>query len=945
MGPLEERKEHSKSALGFRNNGHSGAKESNGEEDSRRLENPTRKYIDFGFFDLVYFWDRPKAVEKEKIGWWLGVADDVGGLLCYWILEPNGSIKARTTVQHIPEDDRLKPDIKARIEEADRQMRERLNDANFELDVAGMKNVLEREVAEATEQDWANLDELFDKDKEKAERERLAGQGFTPEETDELIGARVRLPEGTTATEWRVKKRRKDEYGNPVGIRNPYTAEDTREYVLEADDGRQAEYSANTIIENMYAQVDGEGRKQLLLDEIIDHRKDASALSKDQATDRSHNGNVHKKKTTRGWKLLVKWKDDSTNWIPLSELKDGNPIEVAEYAVANQLAEEPAFSWWVHDVLRTRNRIIGKVKARYWKTTQKFGIELPKSVEEAYAIDRKNGNNFWRDAIEKEMLRVIKAFEPHENVRPEDVRAGRYQRLLGFQEMKCHMVFDIKMDGKFTRKARLVAGGHMVEAPVAVTYSSVVSRDSVRIAFLVAALNDLEVYAADVTNAYINADTVEKIWCVAGPEFGSKAGCVMKIVKALYGLASSGACWSRELSETLHNLGFKSSKADANVWMRPNVKRNSNGDILEYYEYLLVYVDDLLLVSHDPAPTFDKIMEYYDLKGDKYDKPDRYLGANVSEWEFSDKSKAWSMGSYDYIRNACDIVKGLAETHGFKMKKTDRPMPMNYQPELDTTAECNPKLASVYQQLIGMLRWGVELGRVDIMYEVSIMSQYNACPRMGHLEKVFGIFSYLSTHSRSRIVFDPRPVPLEKNAMEYEWKEFYRDAKERIPPNAPPARGKAVQMCCFVDADHAGNKVTRRSHTGFIIRLMGAPIIWYSKRQNTVESSTFGSEFNAMRVALEHVESLRYKLRMFGIPIDGPCDMLCDNNAVVQNSQAPHSTLQKKHNSISYHRVREAVAAGTILVHKESTDTNTADLLTKMLPTWKRQKHVRSLTY
>jgi hypothetical protein len=248
-----------------------------------------------------------------------------------------------------------------------------------------------------------------------------------------------------------------------------------------------------------------------LLSEIIDHRKDNSALTKDQATVRSHNGNVHHKKTTRGWYLQVKWKDDTTDWIPLQALKDSNPIELAEYAVSNQIAEEPAFSWWVHNVLSTRHRIISKVKARYWRTTQKFGIELPKTVEEAYKLDEKNGNTFWRDAITKEMARVIQAFEPQENITPEDVRKGRYQPLLGFQEMRCHMIFDIKMDGKFTRKARLVAGGHMVEAPVAITYSSVVSsRDSVRIAFLVAALNDLEVSLLSQYNACPRVGHLEK---------------------------------------------------------------------------------------------------------------------------------------------------------------------------------------------------------------------------------------------------------------------------------------------------------------------------------------------------------------------------------------------------------------------------------------------------
>jgi hypothetical protein len=83
------------------------------------------------------------------------------------------------------------------------------------------------------------------------------------------------------------------------------------------------------------------------------------------------------------------------------------------------------------------------------------------------------------------------------------------------------------MDGNFTRKARLVAGGHTTETPVAMTYSSVVSRDSIRIAFLLAPLNDLKICAADVGNAYLNAPCKEKIWAVAGIEFGSEVGSVM----------------------------------------------------------------------------------------------------------------------------------------------------------------------------------------------------------------------------------------------------------------------------------------------------------------------------------------------------------------------------------------------------------------------------------
>jgi hypothetical protein len=143
-------------------------------------------------------------------------------------------------------------------------------------------------------------------------------------------------------------------------------------------------------------------------------------------------------------------------------------------------------------------------------------------------------------------------------------------------------------------------------------------------------------------------------------------------------------------------------------------------------------------------------------------------------------------------------------------------------------------------------------------------------------------------------------------------------------------------MSCFVDADHAGNLVTRRSHTGIVIFLNRAPVVWYSKHQNSVETSTFGSEFVALRIAVELIQAPRYKLRMFGIPVADACDVFCDNQAVVFNSSIPQSTLAKKHNAICFHRVREAVAAGMIRVAKVSSEFNLADGFTKSLPTPRR---------
>ena len=115
--------------------------------------------------------------------------------------------------------------------------------------------------------------------------------------------------------------------------------------------------------------------------------------------------------TTKGWKLLCSWKDGSSSWVPLKDLKESNPIEVAEYAVANKISEEPAFIWWVRSFLRKRDRIIKKVNKRHLKRTHKYGIEVPRDVKHALEIDERTGTDYWQKAIKKEMKNVMCAFK------------------------------------------------------------------------------------------------------------------------------------------------------------------------------------------------------------------------------------------------------------------------------------------------------------------------------------------------------------------------------------------------------------------------------------------------------------------------------------------------------------------------------------------------------
>jgi hypothetical protein len=201
-------------------------------------------------------------------------------------------------------------------------------------------------------------------------------------------------------------------------------------------------YSTNLIAENLYSQVNNEGRQFQLLSKITDHRSDRSAINKEDGNFLAKNGSSKPKTTTRGWELLTAWKDGSSSWVKLKDLKALFPVQPAEYAVGNKISEEPAFAWWVPHTIRKRDRIISKVKSKYWKRTHKFGIRLPKTVDEALRFDMEDGTEIWQKAVKKEMKNARVAFEFNDN----------NTIPVGHSEIRLHWVFDIKMDS-LQRKA------------------------------------------------------------------------------------------------------------------------------------------------------------------------------------------------------------------------------------------------------------------------------------------------------------------------------------------------------------------------------------------------------------------------------------------------------------------------------------------------------------
>ena len=197
------------------------------------------------------------------------------------------------------------------------------------------------------------------------------------------------------------------------------------------------------------------------------------------------------------------------------------------------------------------------------------------------------------------------------------------------------------------------------------------------------------------------------------------------------------------------------------------------------------------------------------------------------------------------------------------------------------------------------------------------MSQYQAGPRFGHLEVLYNVFDYLKKHKNmGKLAYDSKTTEVNESVFNNNtnWKDFYGDMEEELPPKIPDQRGDVVRISAFIDANHDENIITRRSHSGIIILVQNALIIWFSKMHNTVEAATFGSEFVALFICKELIFALRYKLRMFGVLLDGPEDVFCDNCGVVMNVRKPESTQLKKHNAINYHTVRKAAAAGILRV-------------------------------
>jgi len=326
--------------------------------------------------------------------------------MTYWILTEKGTVIARSSVLSLSDMDLRDTNVMQRKEAFMAKVRGGKLDKTIEI-----------------------FPDIPDDPVEPYSSEEI--DSYTPEQYDEYISAKVMLPIKGSNQRGRVLRQKRNANGDPIGVRNINPLLNTREYDVVFPDGMIQSYLANDIAEGIYSQVDQEGHSFIMLSEIIDHEVDSSAI-RDTGRD--------KMCTTKGWHLIVSWKDGTISSVPIREMKNSDLLETADDAVNNKLEKEPAFAWWVPHLKWKRERMICKVKKgkkKYWDRTHKYGIELPKSVQQAIDIDRKTGTNFWREAIAKEMKNVIPAFKFNDD---DSIPVG-------FKHITCHMIFDVKMVG------------------------------------------------------------------------------------------------------------------------------------------------------------------------------------------------------------------------------------------------------------------------------------------------------------------------------------------------------------------------------------------------------------------------------------------------------------------------------------------------------------------
>ena len=432
------------------------------------------------------------------------------------------------------------------------------------------------------------------------------------------------------------------------------------------------------------------------------------------------------------YNVQVEWETGEITFEPLSIIAADDPVTCAAYAKENDLLALEG--WRRFRSLAKKDKVLAraikqsKIRQVRRSQTYMFGYLIPRNYMEAMQFDSENKNSKWYDAIKLEMdsMAEYKVFKKWDKAILDKHKKVKNPPK-GYQRIKVHLVFAVKFDGR--HKARLVADGHLTPEPIENIYSGVVSLRNLRLVIFLGKLNNLELWGADIGNAYLEAFTDEKLYIVAGPEFQEVEGYILIFLKALHGLKSSGKRWAEVIHGILRDMKFLPSKADPCIWLRkaPN---------LRCYEYIAVYVDDLCIAAESPSAIIQIFKSKYHLKVKGDGKLTYHLGADY----FEDPDGTFVSQPKKYIDKLADTYKRLFNEDPPKGYKT--PLDKNDHPELDTSEILEGDTAAKYLTMVGQLQWLVTLGRFDIHAHVATMSRFRAAPRQGHIDRLKRIYSY-----------------------------------------------------------------------------------------------------------------------------------------------------------------------------------------------------------
>eukprot|EP00984_Skeletonema_dohrnii_P026367 scaffold15707_cov94-Skeletonema_dohrnii-CCMP3373.AAC.1 len=552
-------------------------------------------------------------------------------------------------------------------------------------------------------------------------------------------------------------------------------------------------------------------------------------------------------------------------------------------------------------------RAINAVKRASYKNAPKwmYGHRVPRDHDEAMRLDEANGNTKWKDSetTEKNQLLEYKTFEDRGHKSVATKPGPEYTKI------NLHIVYVVKHDGRY--KSRIVAGGHMTEIPLESVYSGVVSLRGVRFVIFLAELNGLELYQTDVGNAYLESYMREKVWVIGGPELHDLKDHVLIIRKALYGLKSSGLRWHERFPDVLRDMGFTPCIAEPDIWMRAMDK---DGNVIKdtakkkpmkstttekpipledgsYYKYIAVYTDDLTIASRDANAIISTLTGKYKFKLKGTGELHFLLGC-----DYFREGKTLCASPRKYIEK---MEENFIRWFGMKpARKVTSPLEANDNPELDTSEFLEEQDIKIYQSMIGSAQWLIALGRFDIGVHVMTLSSFRAQPRQGHLDRIKRIYGYVCKMKHAAIRYRTEmPDVTDFTFVERDWSDMRsRMHKKNIPQT---------------------------------FQMRGTPIDWFTKKQGTVETATFGSENNAARAAVEQITGNKQTLMHLGVPIQDTPILLGDNESVVNSDTQPKGKLQKRHLMLSYNFVREHIAAGKLRFSHIRGAINASDTLSK----------------